>query len=87
MTYGNNLIKTVNSIKSLPLEAVEDINMRDTDTDDMIKLFKKNLEAQRKSNPKNSMFQSCQKALLMTYYKDWIFVASVAIFTECIGIF
>ena len=33
------------------------------------------------------MFQSCQKALLMTYYKDWIFVAFVAIFTECIGIF
>ena len=33
------------------------------------------------------MISHCKRALISTFWKDWIFIAFVAILAECVGIY
>jgi len=71
----------------MPLESVEDINIEVDETNTTNERFKESILYFKKRNPNGSCFQHCRNAILRTFMYDWLYVAIVAIVSECTGIY
>lgn len=86
--FGNPLINAVAKAKGqLSLEDVEDLNLKDSDCDELIQKFKDGLALSEKKHPERDMYRHVRSSILEVFWKDWFYVAIVAIICECTGIY
>jgi ABC-type multidrug transport system fused ATPase/permease subunit len=81
------LVATVGKLKTLPLDAVEDINLDDSNTEDLITKFKASIVDSQKTHLKRTMFQHCNAALLSVFWKDFAIITVTATFVELTNIY
>lgn len=71
----------------MQLDAVEDINEEENQTNTTNQLFKDNIKYFKKLQPKSSSFVHCRNAILKTFMYDWLNVVIIAIISEGTGIY
>ena len=88
LLYCNHMVTAVTSNKGvLPLSAIENIDTRPNEMHELNERLKAAIKQSQERSPSRDTYYHVRNGIWDVFKWNWIYVGSVAIFSECLGVY